>query len=63
MNIKKNVMKAAMKNNVKIAGNLGKLAIVATAVAWVTPMSKEIGKETIELVGQQVRLVRNIVGK
>ncbi len=60
MNINKNVTKVVINNSKKIAVNLGKLTATAVAVAYVTPKSKEIGKETVELIAQQVRLIRNI---
>lgn len=60
MNINKNVTKVVINNSKKIAMNLGKLTATAVAVAYVTPKSKEIGKETVELIAQQVRLIRNI---
>ena len=60
MNINKNVTKVVINNSKKIAVNLGKLTATAVAVAYVTPKSKEIGKETVELIAQQARLIRNI---
>ena len=60
MNMKKNVVKVVMNNSKKIVINLGKLTATAVAVAYVTPKSKEIGKETVELITQQARLIRNI---
>ena len=60
MNINKNVTKVVINNSKKIAMNLGKLTATAVAVAYVTPKSKEIGKETVELIAQQARLIRNI---
>ena len=60
MNVKKNVVKVIASNSKKIAVNLGKLTATAVAVAYVTPKSKEIGKEAVELIAQQVRLIRNI---
>lgn len=58
--VKRNVMKVVVNNTKKIGINLGKLTATAVAVAYVTPKSKEIGKETVELIAQQVRLIRNI---
>ena len=60
MNMKKNVVKVVINNSKKIAVNLGKLTATAVAVAYVTPKSKEVGKETVELIAQQARLIRNI---
>ena len=60
MNMKKNVVKVITNNSKKIAINVGKLTGTAIVIAYVTPKSKEVGKETIELISQQVRLIRNI---
>ena len=60
MNVKKNVVKVIASNSKKIAMNVGKLTGTAIIIAYVTPKSKEVGKETIELISQQVRLIRNI---
>ena len=60
MNINKNVTKVVINNSKKIVMNLGKLTATAVAIAYVTPKSKEVGKETIELISQQARLIRNI---
>ncbi len=60
MNVKKNVVKVVINNSKKIAINVVKLTGTAIAIAYITPKSKEVGKETIELIGQQARLIRNI---
>lgn len=60
MNMKKNVVKVIASNSKKIAMNVGKLTGTAIVIAYITPKSKEIGKETVELIAQQVRLIRNI---
>ena len=60
MNMKKNLTKVIVNNSKKIAMNVGKLTGTAIVIAYVTPKSKEVGKETIELISQQVRLIRNI---
>ena len=60
MNMKKNVVKVITNNSKKIAINVGKLTGTAIVIAYITPKSKEIGKETVELITQQARLIRNI---
>lgn len=58
--VKKNMMKVLVNNTAKIGKNLGKLTMTAVAIAYVTPRSKDIGKETVELITQQARLIRNM---
>ena len=58
--VKKNMMKILVNNTAKIGKNLGKLTMTAVAIAYVTPKSKDIGKETVELIAQQARLIRNM---
>ena len=58
--VKRNVMKVVVNNTKKIGINLGKLTATAVVVAYVTPKSKEIGKETVELIAQQARLIKNM---
>lgn len=57
IDINKNVTKVVINNSKKIVVNLRKLTATAVAIAYVTPKSKEVGKETIEL--QQARLIGN----